>query len=87
MFLQPLSRIVTEAATVEISRLCKTFPCSPGASGTLSLRPVDPQARSFATQLEALVVCVRGTEAPSPNVADGLAVAEAVAAAREGLSG
>lgn len=47
----------------------------------------DPMARSFAAQLEALVACVRGTEAPSPDVADGLAVAEAVAAAREGLRG
>lgn len=45
----------------------------------------DPMSRSFAAQLEALVACVRGTETPSPDVTDGLAVVEAVATARQGL--
>lgn len=47
----------------------------------------DPMAGSFAAQLEALVACARGTQAPSPDVTDGLAVVEAVAAAKQGLQG
>lgn len=47
----------------------------------------DPMARSFAAQLEALVSCTRSAATPAPDVADGLAVVEAIETARSRLPG